>query len=434
MNVPVALEALDRSASIEQKWSRIPDCISGILKAYGATGRPLLSFIASGFGASLSLLESTEILRVEFLTDVEQLSRIGDRWEALNRARGSDDVPFFQSFAWCRHVARVRLAAGSSRLRLSVAAVWRGDALIGVWPLVLVRTVGSWIARNLDDPFGQFAGVVAGRSGDVAQIVESVMRALRPVADGMLIEAVIGGSALQKAMAQHGARSSFRQQAVFVDLHGYASFKDFEQDMKGDTRRRLRNRMKRLRQAFDVRHHVVTDRGRFEGILGAVYEGRRQWLLSSGRASPAFSDRAFKPLIDELPVASGIELLGFVLALGDEEISQHWGFIYAGRYYWYMSTLKEGYEQFSPGLLHLGMIIEGCIERGLDGLELMPPASRYKLEWSDQVRDVETMIIPFTLRGQAVLRLDSDVMPAARRLARALPDAVRRPLARLFTR
>lgn len=315
-----------------------------------------------------------------------------------------------------------------------MATVWRGDALIGVWPLVLVRTAGAWIARNLDDPFGQFAGVVTARSSDVAEVVASVVRSLRQVADGMFIEAVIGGSELRKALAAAGARSSFRQQAVFVDLRGHKSFKDFELAMKGDTRRRLRNRVKRLRQAFAVRHDVITDRGRLERILQAVYEGRRQWLVSGGRASPAFSERAFKRLIDGLPSAPGIELIGFVLALDGVEASQHWGFVYAGRYYWYMSTLSPGYEAFSPGLLHLGMIIEGCLAQGLDGLELMPPASRYKLEWSDQVRDVETMTMPFTLKGRAALRLDSDVVPAARRLARALPEAMRRPLARLFYR
>ncbi|MEQ1863669.1 MAG: GNAT family N-acetyltransferase [Micropepsaceae bacterium] len=265
---------------------------------------------------------------------------------------------------------------------------------------------------------------------DIAPGVTAILRELQRIADGLVVEAVISGSALYNALLQSGARISGRQQAVFVDIRPYRTFRDYEQSMKGDTRRRLRNRAKRLRQAHDVEHHVISERTGIERIVREVYDGRAAWLHSNGRTSPAFRDEDFRTLLTELPSAPGIELMGHVLAAKETQISTHWGFVYAGRYYWYMSAMKPGYDEFSPGLLHLGMIIEACIDRGLEGLELMPPASRYKLEWSDQVKDVETMIAPFSLKGRALFQLTNNFVPAVQRLSRMLPESLRRSLVR----
>ena len=373
-------------------------------------------------------------LRVEFKTELLHLPALAERWEALNLCRSDHDAPFFQSYAWNHHVARVRSQNALDSFKLLVATVWRGADLVGIWPLALTRTAGSWMARSLDDPYGQFAGVLFRDTQDVAPGVAAIVRELRHVADGLVVESVIGGSALRAALLQCGAQVSGKQQAVFVDISPFRSFKDYEQSMKGETRRRLRNRTKRLRQAYAVDHVVTTDGARLKQIIGDVFDGRMEWLHRNGRTSPAFRDENFRTLLTELPAAPGIELIGHVLAANQDEISTHWGFVYAGTYYWYMSAMKDGYDDFSPGLLHLGMIIEACIERGLGGLELMPPASRYKLEWSDKVKDVETMVLPLNFRGRAMLQLTNSLMPAAKRLSRMLPDSLRKSIIRRLNR
>jgi CelD/BcsL family acetyltransferase involved in cellulose biosynthesis len=136
----------------------------------------------------------------------------------------------------------------------------------------------------------------------------------------------------------------------------------------------------------------------------------------------------------ELAQLPSIDLIGFSLGTKDAEISTHWGFVYAGRYYWYMSGMKSGFDEFSPGLLHLGMIIETCIDRGLEALELMPPASRYKLEWSDKVKELNTMALAFNLKTRAMFLLRNGLVPAAKRLSRMLPESLRRSLIRRLNR
>ena len=107
-------------------------------------------------------------LRVDFVTDIAQLPALAEKWEALNVGR-DHDAPFFQSYVWNMHVARVRTAACGSKFKLLVATVWEGDELVGVWPLSLQCTNGVWVACSLDDPFGQFAGVAFGRDEHIAR-------------------------------------------------------------------------------------------------------------------------------------------------------------------------------------------------------------------------------------------------------------------------
>lgn len=371
----------------------------------------------------------TEPLRVEFVTELDRLALLADRWEALNAQRTAE-APVFQSYGWISHVARLRADAAGDRFRIKVATVWRGADLVGIWPLAETRGYGAWIARSLDDSYGQFSGILFRSPSDAVPGVALILDELRKTSDGLVIESVIAGSPLHEALRQSGARTVSGQQAVYVDISGCRSFTDFEQRMKGETRRRLRNRTKKLRQAFTITHEVVSGAAALAELVGRVYEGRLAWLQRNGRASPSFRDPAFKQTLLRLPAAPGVELLGFRLAEGDREISLQWGFVYGGTYYWYMSAMNEGYDDYSPGLLHLGMVIEACIARGLQWLEFMPPASRYKLEWSDLVRDVETMALPLTLKGRAVLEMTNTVLPAVRRLSRKLPEPVRRRLVR----
>jgi hypothetical protein len=108
-------------------------------------------------------------LRIEFVTDLAQLEALAGPWETLNARLADHDAPFFQSFAWSIHVARVRSSRSADRYRVCVAKVLRGARLVGLWPLSLQRHGRAWLARSLDDPFGQFAGTVFHDRDDIVK-------------------------------------------------------------------------------------------------------------------------------------------------------------------------------------------------------------------------------------------------------------------------
>jgi CelD/BcsL family acetyltransferase involved in cellulose biosynthesis len=376
----------------------------------------------------------SEPLRVEFKTELADLAPLAERWEALNRRESDHDSPFFQSYAWNHHVADVRARCSPDHFKLLVATVWRGDQLIGLWPLALKRSAGLWMACSLDDPFGQLAGVSFHDTADIAPGVAAILAALRSRADGLQIESVIAGSPLHTALVHGGATVTSNQQAVFIDLRAFQTFQAFEQTIKGSDRKVLRKRAEKLRRAHEIEHIAVDDRAKMGPLLQEVYNTRLQWVQTNGRTSPAFRDDAFKVVLSDLVHAEGVELIGFALATRAASIAAQVGFAYAGKFYAYMSSKNPDFDEFSPGRQLYKMVIDTCFGRGMKMLELMPPVSSDKLEWNGQLKQVETLVMPFSVKGRVGLHLVHWLFPAAQRLSRKLPEFLRKPLIRRLNR
>jgi CelD/BcsL family acetyltransferase involved in cellulose biosynthesis len=366
-------------------------------------------------------------LRVEFVMDIERLPALAAKWEALNIGR-DHDAPFFQSYVWNMLVARVRTAARGKRFKLLVATVWEAEELVGLWPLSLQRTNGVWVACSLDDPFGQFAGVAFAREDQIAPGVAAIIAALRGLADALQIEAVVVGSHLHASLQRHGAEATGYQDSVVADLRPYPSFEAFTKSVNSKTRMNLRNRRNKLDALHRIEHVVAERRETLDPLLRQTFESRVSWLHRNGRTSPAFRAPEFRTLVAQLPYTDGIGLVGFAFNADATCMSSHFGFEYRGRYYAYMSAMDPAFEQYSPGRIHLGLLIESCYARGLEGVELMPPAIRYKLEWSDNTKRIETMSLPFTTKGRLALNVVGWLIPKIRSLSRLLPERLRKTL------
>jgi CelD/BcsL family acetyltransferase involved in cellulose biosynthesis len=373
-------------------------------------------------------------LRVEILTALEELPPLAERWSSLSQRAVDHEAGFFQSYPWIYHVARIRASHPPSAYRQHVAAVWQGEDLVCVWPLALFREQGAWIARSLDDPFGQFAGAVFASAADAAACVAAVLENLRRVADGLQLEAVIAGSALHGALAKAGIVELEGQKAVVVDLRPFATIKDFAATVNAKTRKNMRNLNNRLRRLHQVEHVVRLENEAMEPLIGETFDRRTAWLHENGRTSPAFRDGDYRRVATELARQSGVKLIGFSLQTDEITVSSQWGFLFAQRYYAYLSAMNQEFFEFSPGRLHLGMIIEFCYEHGIKALELMPPPADYKLAWSEEVRTLGTFAAPFSFKGRIVLGVANNFMPAVRRLSRKLPEGLRKRVVRGLNR
>ena len=286
------------------------------------------------------LRDGESALRVEFVTDVARLEALAGPWQALKPRHADHDPPFFQSFAWSMHVAHVRSARSASSYRVCVAKVLRGQRLIGLWALSLQRQSSVWLVRNLDDPFGQFAGTVFEDSADIAPSVVAIVQALRRerLADGMQIEGVIAGSPLHQGLAAAGLRGTGSRDAVVVDLRPFATFADYTKTVNAKTRKNLRNLLNRLERSGPTTSVVVTEAARVREIIEKSFTDRVQWLNDHGKSSTAFRNADFRSLVATLPDMPGIKLRAFALLHNGNVIAQQWGFIYGDRYYAYISS------------------------------------------------------------------------------------------------
>jgi CelD/BcsL family acetyltransferase involved in cellulose biosynthesis len=155
---------------------------------------------------------------------------------------------------------------------------------------------------------------------------------------------------------------------------------------------------------------------------------RLAWMQRFGRTSPAFRDPDFRTIVEQLNDSKGVALLGFSLTSNDGVVSTQWGFEYLGRYYAYMSGKDPRYDEFSPGRVHLGMVIEACLDRGIGVLELMSPASDYKLTWGDSTRRLHSFSLPFSVKGSLFSLVTDTLLPATRSASKLLPHSMRRHL------
>jgi CelD/BcsL family acetyltransferase involved in cellulose biosynthesis len=369
---------------------------------------------------------------VDFVRDLEGLQRLSDDWRRLECLQDGREAFFFQTHAWISHVARLR-AAEIPGFRILVAAGIAGGLTRVVWPLALVRRAGIVEAVMLDDAFGQFAGLLAEPGVDIPAFVQTVLGSLRGLADGIRIAHLPQTSPLWLGLVVGGANVVASQPSVVIDFAGYRSFDAFNLAMRSKVRRILRNARSRLERGHAMQAVCGSDGAHVGEALGYAFAERVNWMKRRGRFTPAFHDPVFRKLLEEAP-AAGLPCVGFCLKSSDVVISAQFGFVHLGRYYAYLSALNPAFKAFSAGRLHLGMVIEDCFGWGLAGLELMPPASRYKLEWNGTTRDLDTLSLALSPRGVALNLVLDRALPALRRTSRLAPLALRRLLVNLFNR
>lgn len=375
------------------------------------------------------------LLTVESVTFVQDLAGVlglADDWRRLEGLQHGRDAVFFQSHKWVAHVARVRSAADPG-FRILVVAGMAGGVMRVVWPLALIRRAGIVEAVMLDDGFGQFGGLLAEPGVDVPAFVRTALGALQRIADGIRIAQLPKTSPLWLGLVAGGANIVASQASVVVDFAPHASFDAFNHAMSSKVRKILRNARNRLERAHPLVAGSGSDAAPVAEALRYAFAERVNWMRRHGRFTTAFHDPVFRRLLEEA-TAAGLPCLGFCLKSGDIVISAHFGFFHDGRYYAYLSALNPAFEAFSAGRLHLGMVIEDCFGRGLTGLELMPPASRYKLEWNGTTRDLDTLSLALSLRGFFLHLVLDRGLPALRRASRLVPEALRRPLVNLLNR
>ena len=384
----------------------------------------------SAIAGSAAPLDRTG-LRVRLISDLEALDALRQDWCALEAVASDHGATFFQSHAWCRHVVRIRQASPRGRFQPAIVTVYQGDELVALWPLSLQRRAGIWMFCNLDDPFGQFAGMLCRRSDWIEPCVTAALGHLRGsgMAEALCIASVLDGTPLLSALQSAGAREGSTNEAVQVDMRSAATFVDYSRTLNAKTRKNLRNAMNRLERHGDVAHVVVEKREDLAALIRATFKGRLAWMRERGKSTDAFRDADFRPLVEEICKADGITPIGFELRSRGEVIASQWGFVHGQRYYAYISAREHGHDQFSPGRLHLGSVIESCKGRGLDVLELMAPASRYKRMWANRVTGIRDMWLPLSWRGRVAIGAVRFGLPAANGLVRLLPQGLKSRLA-----
>ncbi|MEZ5933585.1 MAG: GNAT family N-acetyltransferase [Alphaproteobacteria bacterium] len=382
------------------------------------------------------LARDDAIGQIEIVEDLPGIDAVAAPWRALE-ARTAERSTFFQSYAWCRAVVDLRHRSASSSGRPFIVTLRRDGGIQALWPLALFRQGPCRFLRALDDPFGQFAQPLVDPALDahaaIAAMVGDIRR--RSPADGLLITKIADRSPLRPALTAEGANLTLSDQAVFLDLSAYGDFETYQKTVNVKTRKNLRNARNRLTRDHTIEHEVTTDRDRLAAIIKEATDGRAAWMQAEGKTSPAFRDDLFAALLAALPSTEpSLGLIGFRLKAEERVIAVQWGFLHRNCYYAYLSARDRGFDQYSAGRIHLGMIIEACAKRGIERIEMMSPPSEYKLQWTKSLTRIDDVMLPLTQAGRLYRTLwHSGLREALKQTYYRLPQGLKKRLSQTST-
>ena len=366
----------------------------------------------------------------EIVRGIDALARLKEAWIALEGALGEPD--FFQSFAWSMHVASIRIANSGSQFEPLAGVLRSGGRTIGLWPLSRQRKAGQWELRAIDDPFGQLTCVLAIDGASSRQLVVETLNAVRTsgLAHSACFERVIQGSALASALSLAGAKARNPVDAPFLDFRPYASFAEFRQSRNKKTMKNLRNSFNRAERAGVLASTRSDTQEGCRAIARTALDMREAWLAATGKTAPAFRVAGFAEVLAGGEAwGLGAKQLAFELTLDNRSIAQQIGFRHGGRYYAYISGMDWAHEDLGPGRMHLARVMEDAMGLGLDGAELLTPASDYKLVWTDDRRRLADMVLALSLAGRVKQSLwDEGLRPAFKSAYYAMPAPLRRML------
>lgn len=373
-------------------------------------------------------LGPTEPIEVVLLDASGQFGAYKDAWQKLEQV--TPQPCFFELYAWCGHAAEVLSRTFPGRYIPLVAIGLRNGAVVALWPLSRQKRSGIWQLRPLDDPFGQFAGMLYADAAAAQQLVEKTLSIVREkrFADVLRIDRVLEGSPLETALMKFGASRRGEVGAPFIDARPWPTFDALKSSRNKKTMKNLRNSMNRLSKAGHHEHLVATGDQKAAEIIRETLRLRSEWLDAKGLTAPQFRSAAHE---DILFGGNAWQLdsmrTGFELVCDGKPIAYQWGFLHQNRYYAYMSATNPDAVLLSPGRLHLAFVVSESIRRGVEGIEMLTPASDYKMVWTDTARRLLDMAMPLSARGRLQdLLWERSLRPMLKAGFYAMPAFIRR--------
>ena len=372
-------------------------------------------------------------LRVRIATSLADVERLGPDWAALD-AQMTTPL-FFQSFGWCRFLVQFHGSITTRPFAPRIISLWDGPHLKAIWPLQLRRSRWHALLVDLGDPVNQYGGALIATDVDAAAIATQLVAEARTIltADGLLLRKAHVGQPLANVLAATGFSTGDRDGAPFITLKGYASFEAFYKTILSRARRNVRLGRERFEATGVIAHKVHQGPVEVAAALAQAMRLKQDWLDDNGLTSTAFSDPSFRPMIEALARgdAPGVELVAMVLTIDGQPASIHWGFVGNQRYYLFMTARNQAYDAHAPGKLHIDYALKDCFALGLEVVDLLAPAVRYKLDWTKRIDEIQDYALPFTWRGRLVLDgWQRRLRPVAKRGFLRLPKTLRQGLAR----
>ncbi len=208
----------------------------------------------------------------------------------------------------------------------------------------------------------------------------------------MLEERVLGNQAFKcdiveltgmRSPGEGGAWSLSGETCPYATLSEYRDYADYISKIKKSLRQDIGRQKKRLGQQglleYYLHSSLVT-----EDLLTSF---RMFMSTHAGKWPNAYKAPGFHEALLQKGIPEGLVHFS-ELRLDGHPVSWHLGFLFGGRFYYYMPAYLEEFSNYSPGKVHLAALVEECFERGILIFDHLRGAENYKAGWTGDAAHV----------------------------------------------
>jgi CelD/BcsL family acetyltransferase involved in cellulose biosynthesis len=330
------------------------------------------------------------MLSVQVSEGRKAIEAIAEEWDAF--VEGSFTTTFSRS-AWC-----LAWLDAFVPQRLAVITARAHHRLVGVLPLVRIRTDARGLFLTLVTP------LPAARADYQPPIVDPDMA---PVVLPAMLDAAL------RYFGRHGVywwpRIPASDPSLEV-LRAYLAAHDMPYAEERETTPRLRlvgetytgaekfwhanhridvrRRRKRLAEQGPVSLWQPATLAEAETALAAFFQVYdEKWVAQGypGRFQDGAERRFYQSLVQRL---WGRGLHFSTVRCGSTDVSYHFGFLSGGWLQWYRSAYRPEFAAFSPGKVHLALLVEEGYREQWKGIDFLLGTESYKLSWSNESGEV----------------------------------------------
>jgi CelD/BcsL family acetyltransferase involved in cellulose biosynthesis len=350
-------------------------------------------------------------LRLETLGDLGEFEAIAPEWDTLVRqmTRPSPFLLHAWLHAWLRHYG-----AGKSQ---AIHVARREGSLVAALPLAVHRRAGLRVAS--------FAGgdVIFGdallREGEPPSTIEALLQHARGHHDLACLLTIEKSSRLVQAAGSR-LRLFERVAAPVMEVTN-----DFDEAYRRNTSSRARSNHKRRRRQIAELGRVELPIARTPSELAEALEDvfrlhTLRWHDGFDRSNLQTDlDRAFHR--EALAGVADADIARILrLCVDGEAIAFVYYFVFCSRMYLFRLAYDPGFGRFSPGLVSVLAAIEQASREGIETIEFLRGAERYKVELADRVDTLYQAVgLCGSLRGAALSSLLSIWLNMRGRLKRS---------------
>jgi len=167
--------------------------------------------------------------------------------------------------------------------------------------------------------------------------------------------------------------------APFIDISQFDSFDDWYDTLPRSFRKEIRRKQRNLNNdgmvELEIYQKNETARAINEFLPQFLYQHQQRWPDSHR------PELLYKNIITSALPKGLVELS--VLKFNDEPISWSFHFKNNAYYYCYIAAWDWNFRQYSPGTIHLSMLLKQAIENRIKIFDLMRGQEQYKSFWTD---------------------------------------------------